>query len=933
LRGKKVAVQCPQCQFDNPQDTRFCGNCAAPLKSDKDIPAPHTKTLHTPIKEFTKGSEIASRYEVIEELGRGGMGVVYKAKDTKLKRTVALKFLSPELTRDSEAKERFIHEAQTASVLDHPNICTVHEIDEDEGQMFISMAYIEGESLREKVKAGPLKLQEALDIAVQVTEGLHEAHEKGIVHRDIKSANIMVTDKGQAKIMDFGVAKLVGQTKFTRTGATMGTAAYMSPEQSRGEKVDHRTDIWSLGVVLYEMVIGQLPFRGDHEQAMMYSILNEEPEPMTGMRTGVPMELERIVNKALTKDPAARYQHTDDMLVDLRLLKDNITAFLKSPMVRASGLSMPQPKPWKRVVPWGVAAVMAVIAVLAAWQWMRSTSAPKADISRFALAIPSNQRFVSVTGQGIALSPDGKCLVYTGQGEVGRQLFVRKMDQLKANPIPGTEGAYMPFFSHDSQWVGFISSGKMKKVALRGGPSLTICDAPPSPAGASWSQEEIIVFGSYINGLFQVSSSGGVPQEFTELDVENNVTSHRWPEILPGGRAVLFTIWTSNLEDACIGLASLDTGEVNLLLEGGTYPCYASTGHIVYGGADGSLLAVPFDRRRFGVTGAVISLLDNIDVKSGGPANFAISDNGSLVYLSGSSFNQLIVMVDRQGVEQTLTKEEHGFRAPRISPDGESVAVEIRDQSMMDIWIYKLMHGPLTRLTFEGDNLYSVWDPDGQRVVFSSERTGSYDLYWKKADGSSAAEPLLTAEYNQYETCFSPDGKMLAYRETHPTTGMDIWILSLEGEREPRPFLNTSYEERTPMISPDGRWIAYTSNESGQNEIYVRTFPDAGGGRWQVSNGGGTEPLWSKDGQELFYRSRDNKIVSVEVETEPVFTSGAIKVLFEDIYVRRYQHTNYDIHPDNQRFVMIKSSENISTEMIVVLNWFEELRRLVPSEK
>lgn len=928
-----MAVQCPKCQFDNPEDTRFCGNCATPLKSDKDIPAPHTKTLHTPIKEFAKGSTVASRYEIAEELGRGGMGVVYKAKDTKLKRTVALKFLSPELTRDSEAKERFIHEAQTASVLDHPNICTVHEIDEDEGQMFISMAYIEGQSLREKVKTGPLKMDEALDIAVQVTEGLHGAHEKGIVHRDIKSANIMVTAKGQAKVMDFGVAKLVGQTKFTRTGATMGTAAYMSPEQSRGEKVDHRTDIWSLGVVLYEMVIGQLPFRGDHEQAMMYSILNEEPEPMTGMRTGVPMELERIVNKALTKDPAARYQHTDDMLVDLRLLKDNITAFLKSPIVKASALSMPQAKPWKRVLPWGVAIIMAIIAVVAAWQWMRSTSSIGEVISRFTLAIPSNQQFVSVTGHGIALSPDGTCLVYTGQGSEGRQLYVRKMDQLEASPIPGTDGALMPFFSPDSQWVGFLASGKLKKVALAGGPPLTISEAPQNPAGVSWSQDEIIVFGTYSDGLFQVSSSGGIPQEFTTPDVEKKVNSHRWPEILPGGKGVLFTNWAASIENASIGIASLETGEVKILLAGGTYPRYTSTGHIVYGGADGSLMAVPFDLSKFELKGPRISLLENIDVKSGGPANFAVSHNGSLVYLTGSASNRTIVMVDRQGNEQSLTKEEHGFRAPRISPDGERVTVEIQDQSLLDIWIYKLEHGPLTRLTFEGNNLYSLWTPDGKRIVFSSNRAGTYDLYWKKADGSSAAEPLLTTEFSQYETSFSPDGKLLVYRETHPSTGMDIWILPLEGERKPRPFLNTSSEERTPMLSPDGRWLAYTSTESGRNEIYVRTFPDASGGRWQVSIGGGTEPLWSRDGQELFYRSRDNRMVSVAVETEPMFTSGARKVLFEDVYVRRYQHTNYDIHPDNKRFVIIKPSERISTEMIVVLNWFEELRRLFPPGK
>lgn len=926
-----MTTKCPKCQFDNPEDTRFCGNCAAPLKPDKDIPISPTKTLQTPIKEFSKGSTVASKYEIIEELGKGGMGVVYKAKDTKLKRTVALKFLSPELTRDKEAKERFIHEAQTASALDHPNICTVHEIDEDEGQMFIAMAYIEGQSLRQKVKAGPLKLDETLDIAIQVAQGMHEAHEKGVVHRDIKSANIMVTAKGQAKIMDFGVAKLAGQTRFTRTGTTMGTVAYMSPEQARGEKVDHRTDIWSLGVVLYEMVIGQLPFKGDHEQAMMYSILNEEPEPMTGLRTGVPMELERIVSKALTKDPGARYQHADDLLVDLRLLRDNISAFLKSPIVKVPGISKPQSKRWKRVLPWSLAAFMAIIFAINLSKLEEFTSSTGGDVARFTLAIPSSQRFVSATGPGIALSPDGKSLVYTGQGEVRRQLYVRQMDQLEASPLPGTEGAYAPFFSPDSQWVGFFSGNKLKKVALAGGPPLTIIEGSGNYKGASWGQNDIIIFGVPGSGLSQVSSSGGTPQTVTTPDVEKGEHGHRWPDILPGGKAALFTIWRGSLEDASIGLADLETGEVKLLLKGVT-PLYAPAGHIVYGGADGSLLAVPFDLKQLKVAGPVILLLDNINVKNGGSADFAFSRKGSLVYFTGSASNRTLVLTDRQGHEQSLTKEQRSFRAPCFSPDGKRVAVGIYDKGGYDIWVYELEHGPLTRLTFEGDGWYPRWTPDGQRVAFCSNRAGTYDLYWKQADGSSAAEPLLIAEFPQYEISFSPDNKLLVYREIHPDTGRDIWILPLEGERKPQPFLQTSFNEFTPILSPDGRWLAYTSDESGLTEIYVRAFSDSGGGRWQVSTGGSTEPLWSRGGRELFYRSGDN-IMSAAIETEPIFKVQTRKVLFEDIYVRNYSHTNYDIHPDNKRFVMIKSPLEMSTEMIVVLNWFEELNRLVPTEK
>jgi serine/threonine-protein kinase len=927
-----MATKCPKCQFDNPEDTRFCGNCAEPLEPGKDIPVSPTKTLQTPIREFTKGSTVASKYEVIEELGKGGMGVVYKAKDTKLKRTVALKFLSPELTSDKEAKERFIHEAQTASALDHPNICTVHEIDEDQGQMFIAMAYIEGQSLREKVKAGPLKLDETLDIAIQVTQGMHEAHEKGVVHRDIKSANVMVTAKSQAKIMDFGVAKLAGQTRFTRTGTTMGTVAYMSPEQARGEKVDHRTDIWSLGVVLYEMVIGQLPFKGDHEQAMMYSILNEEPEPMTGMRTGVPMELERVVNKALTKDPAVRYQHADDMLVDLRLLRDNITAFLKSPLVKVPAISKPQPKRWKHVLPWSLAALMAVMAFITLSKLEKLTSSTGGDVTRFALAIPSRQRFLSVSGPGIDLSPDGKSFVYTGGGETTNQLYVRKMDQLEASPIPGTEGATNPFFSPDSHWVGFFSGAKLKKVALRGGPPLTISEISGAFRGASWGQNEIIIFGISGSGLFQVSSSGGIPQTITTPDTEKGVSDHRMPHILPGGKAVLFTIWRRSLENASIGLADLESGEVKLLLEGGTYPRYAHTGHIIYAGKDGSLLAAPFDIKRLEVAGPVISLLEDIDVKIGGPANFAFSRNGSLVYLKGFSPNRTLILTDRKGNGQSLTNEQRSFRAPRFSPDGKRVAVGIVDEGKYDIWVYELEHGPLTRLTFEGHNYYPVWTPDGERVAFSSNRAGTRDLYWKQADGSGAAEPLLIAEFAQYEIFFSPDGKLLVYREMHPDTGRDIWILPLEGERKPQPVLQTSFSECTPMLSPDGRWLAYTSDESGRNEIYVRDISNSGGGRWQVSTSGGTEPLWSRDGRELFYRSGNN-ILAVAIETEPVFKVQTRNILFKDVFEKNSAHTNYDIHPDNQRFVMIKMPLEISTEMIVVLNWFEELRRLVPTGK
>jgi len=559
-----VTNECPKCQTKNPPDSKFCMECATPFPGATG--AVPTKTMETPIKGMTPGSIIAGKYKIVETLGRGGMGVVYKAEDIKLRRTVALKFLAPELTREKEAKDRFILEAQTASSLNHPNICTVHEIDESEGQMFIAMAFVEGESLKQRIAQGPCKIEEALDMAAQIAAGLHEAHGKGIVHRDIKSANIMITPKGQAVIMDFGIAKLEGETKITRTGTTMGTVAYMSPEQSRGEKVDHKTDIWSLGVVVYEMMIGRLPFKGDHEQAVMYSILNENPEPITALRTGVPMELERIVVKALQKNVLVRYQHTDEMLVDLKYLKENLTTFQKSPVVRKPSPSKPQPKRWKRLLPWGIAILMALLAFVFQSKLTRLSSSGGENVYRFKTEFPPELILGEGMGPRILFSPDGTNIVsYLHKGQV-RQLYTLKLNEFDFHPLPGTEGAQEHFFS-----------------------------------------------------------------------------------------------------------------------------------------------------------------------------------------------------------------------------------------------------------------------PDGQRVVFYSKREGTHDLFWKKADGSSETEPILIAEFDQTESSFSSDGKRLVYRENHPETGKDLWILSLEDENKREPYLVTPYNEMMPIIAPDDRYIAYVSNESGINEVYVRTFPDPGG--------------------------------------------------------------------------------------------------------
>ncbi len=880
-----------------------------------------------------------SHYKILEKLGEGGMGVVYKAEDTKLKREVALKFLPTNALQGEAEKDRFLREAQAAASLNHSNIATVYEVDEADDKAFIAMELIHGHSLHDIIEKGPLKIGEAINYANQIAAGLQVAHKKGITHRDIKSANIMITEeepapgsRGQVKIMDFGLAKLADRSMMTKEGTTLGTAAYMSPEQSRGEKVDERTDIWSLGVVLYEMISGQLPFKGDYEQAVMYSILNEDPEPLTALRTGVPMALDGVIAKALAKDPDTRYQHVDEMPVDLKAIKASPSGISRVSTTTGVAAGAPPTARWRHALPWSLVVLMTVVAgIMTLWGLMRPTPSTRGPLARFVVTLPSRQQLVGVIGSEVALSPDGMHFAYVGVGVEGTQLFLRAMDQLDARPILGTEGARSPFFSPDGQWVGFFTERRLKKVALAEGPPLTIAEASGTARGASWGSNDVIVFNPIEgSGLTRVSAAGGVPELVTTPNVKDGEVDHRFPEILPGGNAVVFTIWTGSIEDAHIGVLSLKTGEVKRLRLEGTSPRYASTGHLLYGRADGLLLAVPFDLVRLEVIGPVAAILEDIMVEAGGDANFTISRNGSLLYFH-STLALRIVMVDRQGAAYPVSEELGSIATPRFSPDGGRIAITgISEGGTEDIWVYDMEQGTLSPLTFEGANTYPIWTPDCTRVTFSSDRAGTWDLFWKPADNSGPAESLLTAEHEQIADSWTPDGQLLIFEETHPTTGRDIWVLPLEGKRTPWTYLQTPFDEWSPLVSPDGRWLVYVSDRSGRAEVYVGAFPDPRG-QWQVSSGGGKEPLWAPNGRELFYRS-GSKIVAVAVEMEPVFTVGTREVLFEEPYMVHPLQTNYDIHPDGERFVMIKREE-ASPQLIVVLNWFEELKRRVPGGK
>ncbi len=867
-------------------------------------------------------------YKVLEELGRGGMGVVYKAEDTKLERTVALKFLS--LTSiGGEEKKRFKREAKAAASLNHPNIATVFAIDEADDQTFIAMEYIEGKSLHEIVGANggsPMKIDDAIDYATQIAAGLQAAHEKGVIHRDIKSANIMVTDKGVVKIMDFGLAKLAHRSKMTMEGSTLGTAAYMSPEQARGEALDKRSDIWSLGVVLYEMLSGRMPFKGDYEQAVIYSIQNEEPEPLTALRSGVPIALDGIIAKALAKDQKTRYQHVDELPADLKALALESTG--------ASRISTRHTRKKKNalrwpVVPWSRMAVMmifpACLAGLATWFVMQKGPQPPAPITRMAIKFP-----LSFDTSDLIISPKGRQLIYQKSGD----LYLHRMEELGIELLVSSARARKPFFSPDGRWIGFHANGKLKKMLTEGGGQpLDIVEVDDLPTG-TWTDDDQIIFGG--KGLFMIQASGGRVRRLTNLDTSRADVRHHDPQILPGGASVLFNIEnTAGPDSARVAVLHIKNGEIRTLVRGGTAARYAPSGHLVYvQGPNEHFVAAPFDPNNLRITGAAVPIPE----LEGIPGHHTdISMNGTLAYLSRNAATftgeSALVWVDRKGKETHLTKQQKLIRAPRLSPDGTRVAFDTFDGFVGNVWIYDIERGRTDLFTFENPkNVYPIWTADGKWIVFASGKHGQPVTPQRKpADGSGMMEPLSAERFDHFPRSLSPGSRFLSFHTS--IQKMDSWVLDLE-KRSSSPFLSTPASEGSPMFSPDGKWIAYMSDETGQMEVYVQPFP-ATGAKYPVSVAGGGLPVWSRVRSELFYL-QGKTLVSVSYDgSSPVFQIGRIQPLFTlpggD---KHWALSNYDYDDKNDRFLIAKNEASPGVDQIVVvLNWIEELKRLAPVGK
>jgi WD40 repeat protein len=882
-------------------------------------------------------------YEIVSSIGAGGMGEVYRAHDTKLGRDVAIKVLPDVFASDADRMARFEREAQVLASLNHPHIATIHGLEVSNNIRGLVMELVEGPTLAERIVEGAIPLDEALAIAKQIAEGLEYAHERGIIHRDLKPANVKLTGDGQVKLLDFGLAKaldkpvLAGNPSIsptltidsTRSGFILGTAAYMAPEQARGAVVDKRADIWSFGCVLYEMLTRKRAFAGETTSDTLAAVLRAEP-----VWDVVPTRIRRLVRRCLEKDPKRR-------LRDIGEARLAIEEYLTG---EASAELAPQPTRL-RVLPWGLAGMLALTTIVALSFLWRVTQSVSEPLMRLRVNLGPEFALAGEAASAI-LSPEGTRIVYMGGGTDGKvRLYTRLLDQEQAEPLAGTEDAYGPFFSPDGQFVGFFAAGKLKKISVRGGGTVELCDAP-GLYGGSWGEDGNIIAAFSVAGrLYRVPSGGGSAQPVTEFKQEKNEHTHRWPQVLPGAQAVLFTAHTTTVgyDDAAIEVQSLRTGKRKTLARG-YFGRYVPSGHLVYL-RQGILYAVLMDVERLELSGSATPVITDV------ASEMTFSRTGTLMYVRAKVARQTLMWLGRDGRTQPLRPVAAELLwSPRFSPDGKRLAVNVLTGGNLDVWVYELERDIMTRLTFTpGYDGFPVWSPDGKHIVFRSDRGGSSgNLYWMRADGAGEAVRLTESKYQQLPFSLSPDGKRLAFMElSSKTNNFDLWTLPLaEVETDhpkvgrPEPFLETPFSKWAAMISPDGHWLAYQSAESGNNEVYVRRFPGPGE-RWQISTDGEglgsrwtpsaarRNPIWSRKRHELFYRSREGMMVASYAANGETFVATKPR-----LWAEKRDLGDFDLAPDGRRFAIVQAEATEPkgpSQVTLLLNFFDDLRRRVPS--
>jgi serine/threonine protein kinase len=868
-------------------------------------------------------------YEILAPLGAGGMGEVYRATDTKLNRAVALKILSPALATDADYMARFTREAQVLASLNHPNIAAIYGLEESDGVRALVMELVEGATLAERIAAGSLPLEETLHIAKQIADALEAAHEKGIVHRDLKPANVKITPEGVVKVLDFGLAKVPEQSapisassptltmRATQAGVIMGTAAYMSPEQAAAKPVDKRADIWSFGVVLWEMLTGRELFSGETISHTLADVLRAEID-VRKLPAGTPAAVRELVRRCLDRDTKTR-------LRDIGEARIAIQKYLANPVDDA----VPPPpaatkrRSWLR---WAIAGPLVALAIVGP-RWWPASHPVEQPLLRLDLNLGPDVKLEQERSSPI-LSPDGTKLVYAALGPDSKlHLWVRRLDQPSPVMLAGTEDAFGPFFSPDGRSVGFFADGKLKKIGIAGGAPVTLCDAP-SGAGGSWSEDGSVAF-VHSRVIFRIPSAGGTPIPLTQLD-NAKYGRHRWPQFLPGGKALLFTAnnQATYFDTAAIELLSLPDGRRKTIHQGATFARYLPSGHIVFVDK-GTLFALPFDLRRLEITGALFPILEEVVYSSiSGNAQFDVSRNGTVVYLKGKpdTGESTVQWLDASGGLQPLLAKPGNYKDPFFSPDGTRLALGARDGGSEDTWIYDWKRDTMTRLTFgPGRAIHAIWFPDGRHLVY----LGDDGLFWMRADGSGKPQRLTQTSGGDLPTSFTPDGKWL-------TAGRSIWPVQGDPEQwrlgNPEPVHHTQAGYAYAAFSPDGHWLAYASTESGRSEIYVRAFPGAGG-KWQISNAGGVMPVWSRAGRELFFRTVDeSRIMVTEYQTKgDSFMPGRPRLWSETAFTSLSMIPNFALAPDDKRFAVVmatkKGDEKPNNELTVLLNFFTEIRR------
>jgi len=876
---------------------------------------------------------LADRYRIERELGAGGMATVYLAADLKHARRVALKVLRPELAAVLGA-ERFVQEIKTTAALQHPHILPLYDSGSATSTqggstefLYYVMPYIQGETLREKLNRDTqLGIDEAIKITTEVADALEYAHEQGVIHRDIKPENILIQN-GRAIVADFGIALAVSAAaggRMTETGLSLGTPHYMSPEQATADKhVTNRSDIYSLGCVLYEMLTGDPPHTGASAQAIIMKIVTEDAKPVTALRRSVPANVAAALAKALEKLPADRF---DSARAFAAALADRTFA-IGTGALPASGTPAAPAARRAAVVPWTLVGVAAVVIGILGALLLRRPAATTGDVVRAILELPSG---TSLSYPSLALSRDGSRIVVAGEMDGRKRLFQRQLDQLDFTAVPGSEDGNRQFLSPDGAWVAFGAGNRMLKVPVAGGPAVEVVQG--DWAGGDWTDDGTIVYTpDYVSGLWKVSANGGSPERLTTPDSARGELAHWWPQVLPDGEHVLFTAFSTPIERARIEVLSLKTGERKVVLEGGVSGRYVRAGYVLYARNE-ALFAVPFDLGRLAVAGQPVPVIQDVALQAeDGRAGFAVSENGTLAYITASSFTAdlELVWVTRRGVVSAPITPPARFDNPSLSPSGRQVAIAIAPPGeTRDVWVLDLVRGTRTSITSGGANDFApMFTPDGRRIIYESERP-VFDLYMRAADASAPATPLLVSPHDKSPGSITPDGSTLLF--SHNLLPNQLWTLELGDSGTARPLLTSAGGSlANPRVAPNGRWLAYKSNESGRWEIYVSPYPDVADSRRQVSADGGDDPRWTRGGRELVYRSGQRMMsVTVDAATGEL---GAPTELFRGAYTTSTFGSNYDVTPDGERFLMLRRAPGTEPrQVVVVTNWFKELERLVP---